>query len=100
MTNLRIAEPGMSTLSAPEAAAAVGISYRQLDFWISQGFVPGENPGSGRRRRFTSEDVGRLAMMARLVNAGMRVNRAGELCSELMVNGRIEVGPGMWIIEQ
>lgn len=93
-------EPRSVTISSAEAAARVGISYRQLDFWIAQGLVGGTSPGSGRQCRFTPGDVARLASMARLVNAGLRVRRAAQLAPELMAEGRAQLGPGLWIVEQ
>lgn len=48
--------------SSTEAAMMAGISYRQLDYWLRTGTIglchDGDSaPGSGRYRRFTSDEV-------------------------------------------
>jgi len=44
-----------------------GVSYRQLDYWLREGYVHPEmdvNPGSGRPRRWAPADVDRLIAVA------------------------------------
>lgn len=45
-----------------EAAKEAGVTYRQLDYWVRQGYVVSakEAAGSGTQRRWTDEDVARL----------------------------------------
>lgn len=53
-------------ISAPEAAALAGITYRQLDHWARQGWVsPSVDRGRGRsaRRLYSPDDVVRLAAL-------------------------------------
>lgn len=55
-----------STVSTTDAAHVVGCTYRQLDYWCRQGFIPGqptEGIGSGGRRRWTAEDIQRARMI-------------------------------------
>ena len=58
---LRISKPG--GYSSQEACRLVGITYRQLDYWLRVGIIVPEcvsTPGSGGRRRFTNKEVRRL----------------------------------------
>lgn len=61
------------TRSAHEAAAAAGVSYRQLDHWNREGIVcPAVGPhGSGSARRYSDDDVEALRVVGRLVGLGM-----------------------------
>lgn len=54
---------------------ALGVSYRQLDYWIRFGYIEAENPtpGSGRRRVVAPEELLVAERMARLVAGGMAV---------------------------
>lgn len=59
--------------STPEAADAVGVSYRMADYWARTGLVvpSREAHGSGTQRRYTFDDVMRLAIVKRLLDNGM-----------------------------
>jgi MerR HTH family regulatory protein len=66
-----------ATFPSEETARLAGISYRQLDYWCREGALGPElqRPlGSGRRRRFTAQDL--TALRA--------VRRASEAFAELM----------------
>lgn len=60
-----------------EAADAVGITYRQLDYWARTDLVrpsiSGEGLGSGYRRRYSDEDVATLRLVKELLDAGQRL---------------------------
>src|SRR5262245_55114017 len=45
-----------------EAAKEAGITYRQLDYWVRQGYVVSarEARGSGSQRKWSDEDIARL----------------------------------------
>jgi DNA-binding transcriptional MerR regulator len=55
-----------------EVVEMTGATYRQIDYWCRTGLIPGhtESVGSGRRRRFTEQDVKR----ARLVLLASRLS--------------------------
>lgn len=81
-----------------------GVSYRQLDFWVRQGYVHPDNPapGSGRSRILTDEEIRVVTLMARLVNgAGFQAMAAAEHARTLLrqsVYGspmRLELAPGI-----
>lgn len=63
----------------------VGISYRQLDYWVRQGIIGGGQnccPGSGNRRHWTDEDVQRLRAIVAHYNEArgiLEAFRTGEL---------------------
>lgn len=46
----------------------LGITYRQIDYWVRQGYIDigGSGNGSGSRRMFTRDDLDRLAVIATL----------------------------------
>lgn len=62
-------------LTGQEVADLAGVTYRQVDYWITHGFIDTEkpSPGSGRFRRFNPTEVEQIRTAARLVNAGIRL---------------------------
>lgn len=75
-------------LSAAEVCALAGISYRSLDYWVRCSYVdldPEHVPdrGSGYPRRFTEAEASRFAVLARLVRAGLKVDRAAAIGRQL-----------------
>ena len=54
------------TFSTNDVVKIIGCSYRQLDYWCRTGLIPGQpvgNIGSGRRRRWTEEDIRRARLI-------------------------------------
>ena len=76
-------------------AATAGITYRQLDFWVRQGYLkPLFAPqGSGFSRAFSESEVDVARRMARFVAAGVFPEAAHNAAR----NGG-ELAPGMRII--
>lgn len=60
-----------TTYPAPVVAQAVGITYRQLDHWISRGYVPVPTQGTGYPRGLTQAQAERAARVAALVAFGL-----------------------------
>ena len=65
----------MSTdgFSGREAAAIVGITYRQLDYWARTDLIRpslADAKGSGSRRRYSYKDLVELKMIKALLDAG------------------------------
>jgi hypothetical protein len=58
----------MTDITGPVAAEAAGISYRQLDWWITHEAVPHRDPhpGSGHRRSVPEWFIPRLRLMGKL----------------------------------
>lgn len=87
----------MPVSSTTEAAYAAGVSFRQTDYWVRQGLIPGviHSEGIGHPREFTNEQVKFLSMMGALVKAGMKPDKASEMVTDLLA-GKI-VRLGTWI---
>jgi len=67
-------------LSSHELADLVGITFRQLDFWVSKGYLPTvASEGPGKHRRWHVDEVVRLSKIAGLVDIGFLPERAVEL---------------------
>lgn len=78
--------------------ARAGITYRQLDHWCRQGYVPGRgatSEGRGVVRHFTAQAERRVMTLARLVRAGLPVARAADLAEPLERDGQVELGDGL-----
>lgn len=77
-----------------DAARAAGISYRQLDYWITSGYVrlADANPGSGVQRELPSSQVAILVRMADLVRGGVAPEAAAKLARDLRSKGAVRVG--------
>jgi DNA-binding transcriptional MerR regulator len=61
-----------------------GLSYRQLDYWTTRGYIVAyeSNPGSGRAREWQHGELELAALMAKLVRHGMTVPAAAKLVRE------------------
>lgn len=68
-------------MNGPEAAKEAGVTFRQLDFWCSQGYLGDhlKQSGTGHARYFYVRDRTRLECLAALVRAGVRVQIAAEI---------------------
>jgi len=66
------------TYSSHEVARMVGVSYRQLDYWIRVGTIdmPDGMPGSGRQRVWTPDDVARLRVIVAARNKALETMEA------------------------
>ena len=69
-------------------AAIPHLTYRRLDWWIRQGYLPDDedgaithDTGSGHQRRFHPRQVLALRHMAHLVGQGVTVDRAADAAS-------------------
>ena len=50
--------PEPMTWSTAEVAEKVGLTYRQLDYWVTKGLIPGMGKqGSGNPRRWTLDQL-------------------------------------------
>ena len=65
---------------AKEVCQAVGISHRQLDYWVLIGVVTPylERHGAKLFRRFSRRDVAVLQRIKQLIDEGVVVSRAAE----------------------
>jgi DNA-binding transcriptional MerR regulator len=75
----------------PAVADIVGISYRQLDYWARTDLaVPSiqRAVGSGSQRLYSFEDIVRLRVVKRLLDAGVNLERIRTSLDELARQGR------------
>lgn len=63
---------------------ALGISYRQLDYWTRTGLIESSEatPGSGHRRYWPEEELEVAGRIARLVKAGVNIRVAAEIARQ------------------
>jgi DNA-binding transcriptional MerR regulator len=75
----------------PGVCDIVGISYRQLDYWARTGLVTPSirrAAGSGSQRLYSFEDLVRLRVVKRLLDAGVNLERIRVALDELVAQGR------------
>lgn len=70
----------------------LGITYRQLDHWITRGYLRPENkPGSGTEREFSEREIEVAKLMAALVNAGFRAEKAAKTARYVLAEGIVRL---------
>jgi DNA-binding transcriptional MerR regulator len=75
----------------PAACKIVGISYRQLDYWARTGLVEPsirKASGSGSQRLYAFEDIVRLRVVKRMLDAGLSLKKVRLAIDELRARGR------------
>lgn len=68
--------------SGTQAAAIVGITYRQLDYWARTDLIRpslSDANGSGSRRRYSYRDLLELRVIKTLIDAGIRLESVREV---------------------
>lgn len=72
--------------SGPQACAAAGITYRQLDYWARTGLIApslAEAHGSGSKRWYSFADLVELRVVAQLLVAGVDLRKIRRALEEL-----------------
>ena len=72
--------------SGTKAAAVVGITYRQLDYWARTDLIRpslSDASGSGSRRRYSYKDLLELRVIKTLLDAGIKLESVREVFSFL-----------------
>jgi MerR HTH family regulatory protein len=79
-TNNRATSQPIHRYGAKDVCKAVGISHRQLDYWVLIGVVSPhlERHGAKLFRRFSRQDVTVLLRIKQLIDEGVVVSRAAE----------------------
>jgi DNA-binding transcriptional MerR regulator len=75
----------------PAVCEVVGITYRQLDYWARTDLVSPSiqnAKGSGTQRLYSFEDIVRLRVIKRLLDAGVSLERIRAALDELSRQGR------------
>lgn len=79
-----------------EVAHKAGVSFRQVDYWLRNGLIPGiKTGGTGFPRELTAAQVKFVTMMGSLVKAGMQPKPASDLVKKLLKDGEVRIGT--WI---
>jgi hypothetical protein len=82
--------PTEATYSAPQVCDMVGITYRQLDYWLRRRIITIGNdhtPGSGHHRLFTESEVVALTELVAIYNSARAILRdfgSGDLWADAM----------------
>lgn len=83
-------------LSSVQVADRAGITYRQLDYWTTRGYLKARhgaaNPGSGVPREYTPREALVAEHMARLVRDGVTPDRAAKVARQLATRGHAALG--------
>jgi hypothetical protein len=86
----------VTDLTAIESAQRAGITYRQLDHWVTRGYLHprrrAHNPGSGHPRTFTPREGDVAEAMAGLVALGMLPAAAAKIGRRIVTKGEAKVG--------
>ena len=78
-----------------------GITSRQIQYWITSGYLKVANPGSGTSREWPAEEVRVARLMRELTAAGMTAKAAAYVARRIARDSegrcRYEISPGVWI---
>jgi DNA-binding transcriptional MerR regulator len=88
---LELPGEGRPGYRGPAVSEIVGITYRQLDYWARTGLVSPsirKAEGSGSQRLYSFEDIVRLRVVKRLLDAGVNLERIRSALEELARQGR------------
>lgn len=98
---------------ASEAAAAAGVTYRQVHYWCTRGWVEGlwydrrgqfmgkQPQGSGTHLMLSLEERRVITLMGRLIRVGLGAERAARVARTLLTEGpRFELGDGFWLVRE
>lgn len=71
--------------SATACAEAAGITYRQFDHWLHQGYIPTTTKpsGSGNPRVFSQQECAFVVKLAKMVRAGIAPATAAEVLQKV-----------------
>ncbi len=78
-----------------QVRALTGITYRQLDYWTRTGRVTASRhvtSGHGDPRLYSSDDVMRIAVLARMLDAGLSLAAADRHISTVLAEGTVALG--------
>jgi hypothetical protein len=88
------------TITSKELAALTGATYRQIDYWCSQGHihpVEDDRPGSGAHRRFDPSLVDKVKLIVKISKAFNRDNSPLGYLVEHYEDGEFDMGDGVYL---
>lgn len=100
MATLRSPE-SVRTYGGTQAAAIVGISYRQLDYWARTDLVrpsATDASGSGSRREYVYRDLLELKVIKNLLDAGIKLESVREVFNYLRRHVSTDIGAAHIVI--
>jgi hypothetical protein len=77
--------------------AAIGVTYRQLDYWVRTGRIRVDEPtpGSGQRRTWPDGELEVAARIGRLLKAGLSLAEAAHVARN--PHADVELAPGVHV---
>jgi len=87
---------------ARDVLREVKVSYRQLEYWSHQGYIPGvdKETGSGVPREYTREQIEFIKIMSALTRGGMSPVKARDAATILSAGDEVELAHGVSIIRK
>lgn len=92
---------GQTGFSGTKAAAVVGISYRQLDYWARTDLVRpslADASGSGSRRMYSYRDLLELRVIKSLLDAGIKLESVRKAFTYLRENVESDIAAATLVI--
>ena len=101
MSDTMAGSNGQMGFSGTRAAAVVGISYRQLDYWARTDLVRpslADASGSGSRRQYSYRDLLELRVIKSLLDAGIKLESVRKAFSYLRENVDADIAAATLVI--
>lgn len=90
------------TYSGNQAAAIVGISYRQLDYWARTNLIrptAADASGSGTRRQYTYKDLLELKVVKKLLDSGIKLTSVRDVFAYMREHVDTEISSAHIVID-
>lgn len=83
-------------------AVSLGITYRQLDYWVLQGHLRplDPQPGTGNAREWPETELEIARRMGRLTAAGLPLSFAAVMARDTWPSGRLAPGITVTVTEE
>ncbi|MCB0954640.1 MAG: MerR family transcriptional regulator [Ilumatobacteraceae bacterium] len=101
MSDTVLRTSGQMGFSGTKAAAVVGISYRQLDYWARTDLVRpslADASGSGSRRMYSYRDLLELRVIKSLLDAGIKLESVRKAFTYLRENVESDIAAATLVI--
>ena len=90
------------TFSGNQAAAIVGITYRQLDYWARTNLIrptAADATGSGTRRQYTYKDLLELKVVKKLLDSGIKLTSVRDVFAYMREHVDTEISSAHIVID-
>ena len=88
--------------SGTKAAAVVGITYRQLDYWARTNLIrpsAADAAGSGSRRQYTYKDLLELKVVKKLLDSGIKLTSVRDVFAYMREHVDTEISSAHIVID-